>query len=108
MYDTAKKEVATAIDSYQNGVPLDISGKCLDQVAEEATHPPNRFGVVGLNLLDPSFFAGIETVEDECNACGKYDENLLRCGRCHQARYCNAECQKKAWKKHKQVCQPHQ
>lgn len=96
MYDTAKKEMATAIDLYQNGVPLDTSGKCLDQVAEEATHPPNRFGVVGLSLLDPSLFTRINTIKDKYNACEKYDENFLRCGRCHQARYCNAECQKKA------------
>ena len=31
---------------------------------------------------------------------------LLQCSRCHEARYCNAECQKAHWKSHKQACTP--
>ncbi|GMI04115.1 hypothetical protein TrLO_g10889 [Triparma laevis f. longispina] len=31
---------------------------------------------------------------------------LQKCGRCRKVFYCNKECQTKAWKGHKKVCQP--
>lgn len=40
-----------------------------------------------------------------CGECGKTDEKLLRCGKCKSEWYCDVTCQKKAWPKHKQVCQ---
>mmetsp|Transcript_5066 Transcript_5066/g.12084 ORF Transcript_5066/g.12084 Transcript_5066/m.12084 type:complete len:485 (+) Transcript_5066:75-1529(+) len=45
-----------------------------------------------------------------CRKCGKSDssesfqESLMKCGRCHQAYYCNRECQKADWKDHKKTC----
>jgi hypothetical protein len=44
-----------------------------------------------------------------CFACGKYAkdkniERLLRCGRCKYALYCDLECQRSDWKKHKKLC----
>ena len=61
-------------------------------------------------------------VLNSCAACGKSnggtyranDENaivtaakeMLRCSRCKAVKYCNAECQKMHWKRHKSICQP--
>lgn len=39
-----------------------------------------------------------------CNACGKSDVELLKCGGCGNVRYCSSDCQKKDWKNHKPNC----
>ena len=39
-----------------------------------------------------------------CFYCGKHGHNLPKCRQCSQAYYCNADCQRKHWKKHKPVC----
>ena len=39
-----------------------------------------------------------------CFHCGKHGHNLPKCRQCSQAYYCNADCQRKHWKKHKPVC----
>lgn len=39
----------------------------------------------------------------ECSNCGR-SENLKTCNTCHTAKYCNADCQKAHWKKHKMDC----
>ena len=40
-----------------------------------------------------------------CFFCGKHGHNLPKCRQCGaQAYYCNADCQRKHWKKHKPVC----
>ena len=39
-----------------------------------------------------------------CGNCGQPGKR--RCSRCAAVRYCSAECQRKAWKKHKKVCSP--
>ena len=39
-----------------------------------------------------------------CALCGKVEERLQRCSGCHKATYCSRECQKAAWKEHKQIC----
>jgi hypothetical protein len=44
----------------------------------------------------------------KCDTCGKqasYKE-MKRCGLCHNATYCNQECQQKDWERHKKECQP--
>ncbi|KAK0624465.1 N-lysine methyltransferase SMYD2 [Lasiodiplodia hormozganensis] len=103
MYQRAKDDMAKAIDSYRNGVPLDVAGMGLDETASSDERPKGGFG---LNVLSPQMFNVGEVVENECETCGKDSDTLLRCGRCRKVRYCNIECQKKAWKKHKQVCAP--
>ena len=40
----------------------------------------------------------------KCFNCGKHGHNLPRCQQCAQAFYCNAECQRKHWRKHRPVC----
>jgi len=42
-----------------------------------------------------------------CNACGKdISAALQRCSRCQKAVYCNKDCQKAHWAKHKATCNP--
>lgn len=51
--------------------------------------------------------AATTTVRTNCFTCGAAappKTNLKGCGACHAAFYCSVECQKKDWKKHKQVC----
>ena len=40
----------------------------------------------------------------KCFQCGKRGHKLPKCNQCSQAYYCNADCQRKHWKKHKPVC----
>jgi len=41
-----------------------------------------------------------------CDHCGRSGVSLKKCSRCKVAKYCGKECQGKAWKRHKKVCQP--
>ena len=41
----------------------------------------------------------------KCFQCRKSGHNLPKCTQCSQAYYCNADCQRKHWKKHKPACQ---
>lgn len=45
---------------------------------------------------------------DGCRVCHKTKTAdgmaLLRCSRCHDAKYCSAQCQRSDWKDHKKVC----
>jgi hypothetical protein len=45
-------------------------------------------------------------VLNTCGWCEEVVDGSKRCGRCKIMHYCNAECQKKAWKQHKKVCYP--
>ena len=40
----------------------------------------------------------------KCFECGKHGHNLPKCNTCKQAFYCNVECQRNHWKKHRPVC----
>ena len=40
----------------------------------------------------------------KCFQCGKRGHKLPKCTQCSQAYYCNADCQRQHWKKHKPVC----
>ena len=42
--------------------------------------------------------------EKVCNWCCKTGSDLQRCAACKTVWYCNVQCQKKAWKSHKKVC----
>lgn len=39
-----------------------------------------------------------------CVSCGKIQKTIKRCGKCKNAFYCNAQCQRKDWPKHKGQC----
>ncbi|KAI9009079.1 hypothetical protein DFJ74DRAFT_686761 [Hyaloraphidium curvatum] len=40
----------------------------------------------------------------ECGAKATKDKKLQQCSRCHATWYCSRECQKEAWKLHKDRC----
>ncbi|CAL1697526.1 unnamed protein product [Somion occarium] len=44
--------------------------------------------------------------EKKCNSCGKADTSLKQCAKCHAARYCSTECQRRHWPTHKLTCRP--
>ena len=39
-----------------------------------------------------------------CYECGQHGHNLPKCAQCGQAYYCNADCQREHWRKHRPVC----
>ena len=39
-----------------------------------------------------------------CSRCFTKDDELKLCGNCFTASYCNADCQKRHWRKHKKLC----
>ena len=45
-----------------------------------------------------------ENMEHACQCCHKSGENLMFCGNCKNARYCDRECQRIDWERHKEVC----
>ena len=47
------------------------------------------------------------TSKSKCWNCFKeFGDGLKKCGRCKEARYCSAECQKEHWATHKKDCRP--
>ena len=40
----------------------------------------------------------------KCFNCGKHGHRLPKCTQCSQAFYCDSDCQRKHWQKHKPVC----
>ncbi|KAI9005744.1 hypothetical protein DFJ74DRAFT_712777 [Hyaloraphidium curvatum] len=44
-------------------------------------------------------------IKDACDRCGA-EGKLKRCSRCGVARYCGPQCQRAAWKEHKDKCTP--
>ena len=45
-----------------------------------------------------------DNIEHACNRCQKGGENLLKCSKCLHALYCNRECQRMDWERHKDEC----
>ena len=101
------------------------------QVKKNASHPPNmkkptKNGPASDDDAKADANASTSTAKDQrniandpkkktgkktlwvtifkCFHCGKHGHNLPKCRQCEQAFYCNADCQRKHWKKHKRVC----
>lgn len=99
--DSSKKEKVTVTSSEQSKV-----------VSEEAkkTGQTEHSEKEGLLLGGPSSSTerrqqqGPSSSSRCCAYCGGVGEKLLRCKRCKQAFYCNANCQRSHWKVHKQQC----
>ena len=45
-----------------------------------------------------------ENLEHACTRCHKGGEKLLSCGKCRHALYCDRECQRMDWERHKTEC----
>ena len=49
--------------------------------------------------------AGAGPACDQCGAGASTDRPMLQCSACRRAKYCSADCQRKAWKAgHKKLC----
>ena len=48
----------------------------------------------------------MNNTEDECAGCGKKREEMKKCSRCKEVKYCAKECQVQDWRMHKLVCCP--
>ncbi|KAJ6440973.1 MYND finger family protein [Purpureocillium lavendulum] len=64
-----------------------------------------------VNVVDAAAMAAASSQEptrERCRRCGSAEGKdgaaLKKCMRCHEAKYCSAECQKKDWKKHRMEC----
>ena len=44
------------------------------------------------------------SISNKCAACNKVSDSLKKCGGCNQVKYCNRDCQKLHWPKHKKEC----
>ena len=45
-----------------------------------------------------------ENLEHACRRCHKGGDNLMFCGSCRNTRYCDIECQRIDWERHKEEC----
>ena len=62
--------------------------------------------MVGVQVLIDSG-AGTETTPLRlCEGCAPLKFGVLRCGRCRDAYYCSAECQRADWRWHREACVP--
>ena len=52
-------------------------------------------------------FDGRVRVQGTCAECGANVQWLKWCSGCHLVGYCDGDCQRAAWKKHKKLCLPH-
>ncbi|KAJ3127015.1 hypothetical protein HK098_006906 [Nowakowskiella sp. JEL0407] len=58
--------------------------------------------------LDPEI-AHLNSEEmHECSGCGITWIQHKKCGKCRVAWYCSVNCQKRHWKKHREICFPHE
>ena len=66
--------------------------------------PPQREGTAGnRNTVKTKWNLWVTIFR--CFHCGKHDHNLPKCRQCSQAYYCDSDCQRKHWRKHRPVCQ---
>ncbi|KZS92401.1 hypothetical protein SISNIDRAFT_455579 [Sistotremastrum niveocremeum HHB9708] len=96
---TARKDLDDP-ESEFNDDPLADTSVTIDLYSEVIRH---RYKAVD----DPVTITGINDKKIKfycCSYCEYSTAALRKCGRCGVARYCDAECQRKAWKDHKLVC----
>ncbi|KAI9014034.1 hypothetical protein DFJ74DRAFT_709594 [Hyaloraphidium curvatum] len=47
---------------------------------------------------------GAVLIPDSCDQCRAESDGLLRCSGCRVTRYCGRDCQRAAWKRHRDIC----
>jgi hypothetical protein len=72
-----------------------IASRCIDKFYD------NMASVSGEESLSSSKILNLCA---HCGRCENKETKLLKCSRCNQTSYCNAECQKAHWPKHKKAC----
>lgn len=60
-------------------------------------------GITHVGDEEATYWAAVAR-QHACDECLLFTTKLSFCARCHEAVYCSRECQKAAWKVHKQVC----
>ena len=70
------------------------------------THELCSNGRYRVKLIDVMKTVDVKTenMELACIRCHKGGENLMYCGKCRHARYCDRECQRIDWERHKREC----
>ncbi|MCP3660676.1 MAG: zinc finger MYND domain-containing protein [Bacteroidetes bacterium] len=98
---------------------------CVKQILFEILNPSNikqQHNIYNLLTysvkLDQKSYNGdadIEIIKDQskesssnnkykCNYCNKYSNKSLKCSRCFKVNYCDTNCQRNDWKRHKKEC----
>ncbi|KAI1382075.1 hypothetical protein F4677DRAFT_14329 [Hypoxylon crocopeplum] len=104
-------QLVTALTEYKNdGTSWKSGSKGL-----AATMSSKNSRNLDHDLGDEFWFSGLGHSIDEdptsemssnvCLGCCEKGSNLLRCGRCKMARYCNTTCQRVDWVVHQRVCE---
>ncbi|KAI0055379.1 hypothetical protein BV25DRAFT_1921855 [Artomyces pyxidatus] len=100
----------TADDFVPSLLPAELEkiDNLLAQSSRELPPPALRQKVLGTKEARPkpeAWMGGKEKVLRQCAYCEKLgDQKMPMCSRCKLVRYCDATCQKAAWKAHKPVC----
>ncbi len=80
----------------------DLNPKNLRKASSSTSGPITRPDGSSSGSIQTSPTAGDSM--DTCNFCGARSKDTKLCGRCKGVRYCNAACQRAAWKEHKKLC----
>lgn len=100
-YDEGIEQMRYALKVYKDGTPHELGSKGLMDTVSTG----NPYVEWGQKEIDAGEF---EHPADACGACGakesKDGAKLLLCSKCSSKRYCDKECQKAHWKKHKIIC----
>ncbi|KAI2602609.1 hypothetical protein GGR54DRAFT_623626, partial [Hypoxylon sp. NC1633] len=88
----------------------DVASRHAVRIAVSPTFSaPSVEDIVDFDLLNTQTQLGRLQL-DKCRGCNATEAKsggaLLRCGRCKDAAYCSAECQRSDWKKHRMECKP--
>eukprot|EP01084_Bolivina_argentea_P299216 515739_1 len=122
LFATAQPFISVAKRMHDFGM-IDKNGRIPEEHIQRLAYlmPPNVLNNVGghrgfINLMNK--FKNLEAKiwrqnlevrklkdgEHRCGECNNVSKNLLRCAGCKQSYYCNIECQRAQWKKHKKIC----
>lgn len=72
--------------------------------AEKAGNDARECASSGPDVL---WLASAVDESSRCAACGKATDTSKRCGACKAVVYCDEECQRSHWRKHKPACRAH-